>query len=208
MDKIEAVMSRFPQFAYDPDNKESSLRKLIKAIVDEFNITIANIDRIDKMIGVDTILPEDTYNRFGSLLNIKKISGETDEQYKNRLKVSITALSGGTAESIKYSVASALGILDDPMALDRIHVYDAWEYDGSAVVETDYGYAVCEIDLNNDVYSTDMEKIVFDSAKEVKAAGVVIQFVYYNFRVTYYFELDSITYSSLSTMTYGQVGEL
>lgn len=227
MDKIEAVLKRFPRYAYDLDNSErfilgksklgsarlggnTSLYKLIKAIVDEFNITMANIDRISKMIDINTISPEDIYNRFGALLNIERNKNETAEQYRDRLKVSITSLSGGTAEAIKYAVASGLGINDNVEAMNHIHVYDAWEYNGDEEsIVKDYGYIVCTIDLNHGNYP-DLEnttKIVAESADDVKAAGVVIQFLYYNFRIIYYAELDNITYASLGTSTYSQVGE-
>lgn len=207
MNNITEVLKRFPQYAYNPEDTQSSLYKLIKAIVDEFNITLANIDRIDKAIGIDTILPDDIYNRFGALLNIKKNTNETDEQYRNRLKTSITSLSGGTAEAIRYAIACGLGINNDPIAMERIHIYDAWKYDGDADVIKDYGYIVCSVDLNNGSYSADMERIITASTNNVKAAGVSIQFIYYNFRIMYYYELDRITYASLSTLIYNQVGE-
>lgn len=209
MDKVDAVMSRFPQYAYNQEDKESMLRRLIKSIVDEFNITMSNIDRIDKMIGIDSVLPDDAYNRFGSLLNIKKNKNETDEQYIDRLKVSITSLSGGTADAIKYAIACGLGINNDSIAIDnKIYIYDAWKYDGDeADIIKEYGYVVCLIDLDNGAYSTDIESIVTRSANEVKAAGVNIQFIYRNFRIVYYIELDDITYLSLNTMTYNKVGE-
>lgn len=207
MDKLEAILKRFPQYAYDTDNKSSALYKLIQAIVDEFNIVMSNIDRIDKMIGIDNALPDDIYNRFGALLNIRQNPGETDEQYRNRLKTSVTALSGGTSEAIRYAIACGLGTNNDPEAMDRIHVYDAWNYTGSANVNKNYGYVVCEIDLNKGQYSVEMENIVAESANNVKATGVVIQFVYYNYRIVYYAELDDITYATLATSTYSQVGE-
>lgn len=207
MDKIEAVLKRFPQYAYDPDNKSSALYKLIKSIVDEFNITISNIDRINKMIDIDTVLPDDIYNRFGALLNIKQNRNETDEQYRSRLKVSVTSLSGGTAEAIRYAIASSLGINNDANAMNRIHIYDAWKYHGTEPVIKDHGYVICSIDLNQGNYSTDIERLVAESANSVKSAGVIIQFIYYNFRIMYYSELDDITYVSLDTMTYDKVGE-
>ena len=192
MDKIDAILSRFPQYTYDPDNKSSALYKLIKSIVDEFNITMGNIDRIDKMINIDTTLPDDIYNRFGALLNIKQNKDETDEQYRNRLKVSVTSLSGGTAEAIKYAIASGLGINNDMNAMDRIRIYDAWDYDGTEPVTKDYGYIGCLIDLDQGDYSVDIERTVAESANSVKAAGVIIQFIYYNFRIVYYSELDNM----------------
>lgn len=207
MDKIQAVMNRFPQNAYDPDNQKSVLYAVIKAIIDEFNITMNNIDRINKMLDINNILPEDMYNRFGALLNISRNPNETDEQYRSRLKTSMTALSGGTASAIKYAIACGLGINGDNEAMDKIMIYDAWEYDGDADVIKENGYVVCSVDLNNGSYSTDMEQAVKDATDNVKAAGVIMQFVYYNFRIIYYAELDIITYASLSTLTYSQVGE-
>lgn len=205
MDKLDIVLNRFPQYAYS-DDKRSALHKLIKSIIDEFNITMSNIDRIDKMIGIDTVLPDDIYNRFGALLNIPQNNNETDEQYRDRLKVSISALSGGTADAVKYAVACGLGINGDPIAMDRVVIYDAWKYPGDNVIK-DYGYVVCEIDLNQGQYSTDIEDIVARSANSVKAAGTIIQFIYHNYRIVYYIELDDVTYATLSTITYNQVGE-
>lgn len=207
MDKLEAILKRFPQNTYDANNSTLALYKLIKAIVDEFIITEDNIDRVDKMIGINTALPDDIYNRFGALLNIKQNPGETDEQYKNRLKTSVVALSGGTADAIKYAIACGLGTNNDPAAMDRIRIYDAWKYPGTDNINRDYGYVVCEIDLNQDKYSKEIEDIVAESANNVKASGVVIQFIYHNYRIVYYAELDDITYTSLSTSTYSQVGE-
>lgn len=207
MDKIQAVMNRFPQNAYDPDNQKSVLYAIIKAIIDEFNITMGNIDRINKMLDINNIEPEDMYNRFGALLNISRNPKETDEQYRNRIKTSMTALSGGTAAAIKYAIACGLGINDDNEAMDKITIYDAWEYDGDADVIKENGYIVCSVDLNNGSYSTDIEQAVKNATNNVKAAGVIMQFVYYNFRIMYYTELDNITYASLITLTYSQVGE-
>ena len=207
MDKIQAVMNRFPQNAYDPDNQKSVLYAIIKAIIDEFNITMGNIDRINKMLDINNIEPEDMYNRFGALLNISRNPKETDEQYRNRIKTSMTALSGGTASAIKYAIACGLGINEDNEAMDKITIYDAWEYDGDADVIKEDGYVVCSIDLNSGAYSTEIDQAVRNATDNVKAAGVIMQFVYYNFRIMYYVELDNITYASLSTLTYSQVGE-
>lgn len=209
MDKADIILSRFPQYAYDPEDKTSALYKLIKSIADEINITMSNIDKIDKMIGIDTVLPGDIYNRFGALLNIKQNIGESDEQYRDRLKVSITALSGGTAEAIKYAIASGLGIDNDTTAMDRIHVYDAWKYDSDNAEDIikEYGYVVCSIDLNQDIYSSDIEDIITQSADNVKAAGVVIQFIYNNFRIVYYSSLDNVIYANLDNIVYNKVGE-
>jgi hypothetical protein len=91
--------------------------------------------------------------------------------------------------------------------MDRIKIYDAWKYPGDASVKKEYGYIVCEIDLNQENYSIDIEKVVAEAANSVKATGVVIQFIYHNFRIVYYIELNDITYASLSTSTYSQVGE-
>ena len=207
MNKIDAVFSRFPQYAYDNNNTDSALYKLISAIVDEFNITMENIDRINRMIGIDTVLPDDIYNRFGALLNIKQNTNETDEQYRSRLKVSVTALLGGTKEAVKYAVASGLGVNNDQEAMDRIHIYDAWDYPGEANVIKEYGYVVCDIDLNQGIYSIETEAVVTETVNNAKATGVSVQLVFRNFRIVYYIELDNVTYISLDTLNYNQVGE-
>lgn len=209
MDKINAVLNRFPQNAYDGENIniKSVLYNVIKAIVDELNITMNNIDRVDKMINIDSVLPDDIYNRFGALLNIKQNPNETDEEYRNRLKVSITSLSGGTIEAIKYAIANGLGITGDQEAMDRIQIYDAWKYPGDADVVKEYGYIVCEVDLNHNEFSESTENIIIKSINEVKASGVSVQFIYRNFRIVYYTELEDITYGSLSTIVYNKVGE-
>ena len=46
-----------------------------------------------------------------------------------------------------------------------------------------------------------------EKGNSVKAAGIAIQFVYHNFRIVYYIELDDITYANLGTLKYSQVGE-
>lgn len=208
MDKITTILKRFPQYAYNEADPNSALYKLIKAIVDEFNITMSNINRIDNMIGIDKTLPEDLYDRWGALLDIRQNPNETGDQYRDRLKVSIASLSGGTADAIKYAVACGLGINNDPIAMERIRVYDAWKYEGDAEdITKEYGYVVCDIDLNQGAYSSDIEQTVAKSANEAKASGVIIQFIYHNFRIIYYSELDKMTYANLSTSTYNQVGE-
>jgi hypothetical protein len=200
-------MRRFPQHAYNPEDPLSSLRKLIESILVELNISTSNIDRIYDGVGINTAQPDDIYSRFGALLNITKNNGETDEQYRERLKVSVIALSGGTADAIKYAIACGLGINNDNEAMNRIQIYDAWDYDGEADINKDYGYIVCTIDLNNGIYSSEFQDIVASSADNVKAAGTIIQFIYYNYRVIYYIELDDITYASLNTLEYNKVGE-
>lgn len=207
MDKIESILNRFPQYVYDRDNTNSALYKLIKSIVDEFDITVGNINRVNDLLDIDATSPEDLYNRWGALLNIKQNRNETNEQYRDRLKVSITSLYGGTASAIKYGVACGLGINNDAIAMNSIHIYDAWEYNGDADITKQYGYIVCEIDMNQGIYSEEVEEIVKESANNVKASGVVIQFIFRNFRLVYYLDLDDITYASLGTSTYSQVGE-
>ena len=210
MGKTDLVLQRFPQHVYDPNNKSSKLYKLIEAIVSEFDITSDNINRVDKMIGIDAILPDDLYARFGALLNIPQNNGETTEQYRERLKVSVVSLSGGTAEAIRYAIASGLNIIGDEEAMNGIKIYDAWKYTGTEdSVIRDYGYVICTIDLNQNRYD-DFEatmKTVIESANSVKASGVIVQYIYYGLRIIYYVDLDSITYINLDTMIYNQVGE-
>ena len=111
------------------------------------------------------------------------------------------------SRAIKYAIASGLNITNNQEAIDKIQIYDAWKYTGEADVTKNYGYIVCDIDLDQGTFSTDMEDIVTEAVENVKAAGVSVQFIYHNFRIIYYIDLSDITYSSLSTMTYNKVGE-
>lgn len=207
VNKIDAVMRRFPDHAYNSE-KSPVLYKVIESILHEFNIVVDSIDRLYNALDINTVSPDDIHNRFGALLNINKNQHETDEQYRDRLRTSVIALSGGTAQAIKYAIACGLGINNDDEAMDRmIHVYDAWKYNGDAEVYKEYGYVVCTIDLGNNTYSRDIEHAVIEATNNVKASGIIIQFVYNNFRTEYYIELNDMTYANLSTLIYNQVGE-
>ena len=210
MDKISAVLNRFPQHAYDGENisTTSVLYNVIKSIIDEFNITMNNIDRINKMIGIDNTLPEDIYNRFGALLNIKQNPGETDEQYRSRLKVSVTALSGGTAEAIKYAIASVIGIATNEDAINEyIKVYDAWKYpyefDPGVITDTSYGNIICTIDLQANEGAMMMYNRVMDTINTTKASGIYpyLLFIYNSSEsaTLEYVEEDSINNISTDT---------
>ena len=203
--KLGLILDRLPQF-YNK-NDSSILYHIISSIVTELNSVQSTMDEINDMIGVDTTYGSDLQSRWGSLLSIKRTSGESDESYRSRLKLSIVTLTGGTKESIKYSIAVGMGINNNPIEMDkRIKVYDGWDYSETIEGCDTYGNIICVVDLNNQIYSDEMEIIVQRSADDVKASGTKVTIIFINYRVHSYSELDDITYTNLNSMKYGSVG--
>lgn len=205
MDRLANVLARLPEF-YNKEDVTSIIYNVIKSFVDECVVVTDDIDRLNNMIGIIDTRGEDLEYRWGNLLMIPRKENETDNAYRNRLQLSITSLSGGTANSIKYSIGVGLGINNDQTAMNRIIVYDAWAYPGSGV-PTEYGNIVCTIDLNNIVFTTETQQIIIDAANAVKASGTQVTLVFSNYRILYYSTLDDIEYISLDNITYNQIGE-
>lgn len=205
MDKLITTLNRLPQF-YNREDTSSIIYNVVKAFVDEINVMHSDNTRVDNMLGVDTTNGVDLEYRWGKLLMLPRKNNESDDAYRSRLKLSITSLSGGTADAIQYSIAVGLNINNDPSAMARIHIYDAWNYIPGGV-PTAYGNIVCDIDLNNMRFDASMEQIVIDSANSVKASGTQITLIFSNYRVETYTELDNLTYISLDNIRYNQIGE-
>lgn len=176
---IEKMQSSFPHI-YNVYDKKTILYALLSVFGEKYGVRTDIIDRLYAMIGIDSTYNEDLEHRWGSLLNIYKQSGESYDEYRSRLKIVYSSLSGGTAEAIKYAIASATGI--NANIDSYIHVYDAWEYpyeiDASLlgideiVDETSlYGSIVCTIDLAGIDNIVDHTKIA-NAINQTKASGI------------------------------------
>ena len=207
MNKTQSILSRFPQF-YQTENNKSAIYNIIDSIAQELELVVGHIERSDNMLGIDTTHGEDLWTRWGSLLNIPRLNNELDESYRNRLKMSVTSLLGGTEYSIKYAIAVGLGINNDPIATENnIKIYDAWKYmkDIPGIDKT-YGNIVCEIDLNNESYSPSIEDIVISCANNSKASGVKIHTIITNYRIVFYIQLEELPYLQLRSIEYNKLG--
>jgi hypothetical protein len=205
MDNLELALSKLPRF-YDTENPQSVIYNLIKAIIEELDIVQQNIDKVNNMVGINDISGDELLYRWGSLLNIPRISGESDEAYRSKLKLSVTSLTGGTANAIRYAIAVGLGINSDETAVNnRIHVYDAWNYEGA--IDKSNGNIVCVVDLDSQLCTDETFNIINDAINNTKSAGIKFVMVFSNYRMIYYSDLINVTYSSLDTIEYSKIGE-
>lgn len=173
---MEVILTRLPHF-YDK-SEVSNMYQILKAFADEFDIFVDKyIVRADDDLGIMSTDARDLDWRWGHMLGFPRYNGEKDESYRLRLVNMINALRGGTAPSIQYAVALAMGIADDVDETNkRIHVYDAWEYPDLQEHLKIYGNFVVEIVLDSGEMSTKYPSgIVSDDIADIihvtKAAG-------------------------------------
>ena len=128
MDRLSNILSAIPEF-YDYENNKSIIYNIIKSLSDQLDELQLSITQINNLIGINNTNGADLQDRWGNLLNIDREYGESDEVYRNRLKLSCTAISGGTRQSIKYAVAISLNIQDrtDDYINSMIQIYDGWK---------------------------------------------------------------------------------
>lgn len=194
MNRSKFIINRLPAF-YRNDKR---LGAIIDAISEELGLTDKDIDRVHGMIGIDTTIGTDIDRRWGKLFNIKRRLGEDDASYRNRIKISIPRLAGGTEHAIRYAIAVAMGIDNNSVEINgRIDVLDAWLYNGQFHEEMDksFGCNVCIIKFNMKRFH-EFDNVIDDIVKNVnttKASGVKPQFVIL------------ITYDSLRDLTYNQL---
>lgn len=131
IDNIRSGLSH----AYD-DSDDSKLIKIINAIATEMQISDDNTDAVSNMDNIDMTLDSDLYTRWGALLMVPRLYGETEYAYRTRLKLAITSLNGGTVDTIRYSIAVGLNVESDSDSMDNIYVLDGWEYDDIDDIET------------------------------------------------------------------------
>lgn len=176
---IERMQASFPHI-YNVYDKGTILYALLSVFGEKYGMRTDIVDRLYAMIGIDSTYDEDLEYRWGSLLNIYKQFGESYDEYRSRLKIVYSSLSGGTAESIKYAIASAAGINSN---IDNyVHVYDAWKYPyyidtsllgiDEIVDETSlYGSIICTVDLAGIDNIIDHTKIA-SAINQTKASGI------------------------------------
>lgn len=180
-------------------NKEvgSGIYTLSKAISDEFNEFNDQLSIIDRAIGIDGTYGSDLDNRWGKMLNIPRLIGESDDVYRHRLKLSVIKLYGGTDEAIRYAVAIELRIDNDQQAMDdMIGVYDSWDYTGH-LENVGPGYAVCEITIPYDKYLSLPN--ISNTVRYVKASGIMVYIVY---KIVNTIDVPYDTYISISHRIY------
>ena len=196
--ELEFVLSKLP--GYINTSSGSTFYNVIKAFVDELMLSQESIDELHAMIGVDTTYGEDLDARWGTLLNLPRNSGETDDEYRYRLQLATTSMIGGTKSALKYCVSIGVGFMGKDA--DRIKVYDAWDYPGE-YNHKEPGYAIITVDLNYAHFTAEMEEMIRKSIANAKAAGVAVNAIYYNYGTDgYYYDMTSMEYGSLHNMEY------
>lgn len=190
---LPQMQASFPHL-YDVYNEKTILYALLSVYADRAKSRLRIIDRLYAMIGIDSTYDEDLEYRWGSLLGIKRNSGESYSDYRARLLIIYASLAGGTAEAIKYAIASTIGISSNQDEINKyIKVYDAWEYPGNTdrsitnrddvflnqnfitnteLISTDYGHIICTVDLEANTSITTMYDKIMNAINKTKASGI------------------------------------
>ena len=171
---IEYMQSSFPHI-YNVYDKNTILYALLSSYGERYGMHVDIIDRLYAMIGIDSTYDEDLEYRWGSLLSIHKNVGESYDDYRSRLKMVYSSLAGGTAEAIKYAIASVVGITTDYNIISKyIKVYDAWKYpyDTDDSIDKSYGHIICTVDLQaNENVISNADKVM-DAINRSKVSGI------------------------------------
>ena len=190
---LPQMQERFPHI-YDVYNEKTILYALLSVYADKSKERLHIIDRLYAMIGIDSTYDEDLEYRWGSLLGVYRNKGESYSDYRSRLLIIYSSLAGGTAEAIKYAIASTIGISSDVDAINKyIKVYDAWEYPevpdtsltnkdnvflnqnfvtNTEIISTDHGHIICTVDLEANESITTMHDKIMTAIKKTKASGI------------------------------------
>lgn len=207
MDRLEYILQRMPSF-YNTSAQDSVLRTIINALTSEISLYDDKVSRVGNAIGINTTTGSDIDTRWGSLLNIMREYGESDDDYRNRLKTSIIQLQGGTALSLRHAVSIAMGITNSVDIQSRIRVYDAWECPTqypSSIISTLPGNVIALIDTDGQSPSNINQQRVNTNISIAKAAGVNVQVIYdgYDLGPTYN-DLYGGTYYDMIAFNYNE----
>lgn len=178
MGSINNILNRLPEFY----NKEigSNIYAIMSSLAIEVDRIYDGITRLDNMIGIDTTTGLDLDARWGRLTGVIRRSGETDEQYRIRLKLRMSMETGGTVKAIQYAVAPIIGLYDASKLDDQIKIYDTFDYPGELPpgISSDPGGIICIIYLpEEEIPNWNIDKLRADINNAInmnKAAGVVL----------------------------------
>lgn len=169
MNKLDYIFSNMP--SHWNTRPGSNLHTVTKSICNELEGFSIQLGKVDSMIGVDTTPGSELEKRWGNLLNIPRMYNEGDEDYRQRIKLSVIMLYGGAGEAIKYAVSVV-----DPN--HDVNVYDSWDYEKELPIKGP-GYAVCEINMREEDTMPTLN--IAKAIDKVKSAGV---FMYITYNIT------------------------
>ena len=112
MERTKKILERFPDF-YQTWDEKSSIYNLVSAVGKRIDEAEKEIDAILRSHWIDKANRDDL-DGFGALFNLARKPGETDSDYRLRLKRAIIEFKGGgTKSAILTSVRMALGLPSD-----------------------------------------------------------------------------------------------
>jgi hypothetical protein len=110
--RTEKIADRFPHFYLRWDHN-SLVYSFIHAMGTRFDEMEKDLVTIMRSHWVDSAKDGDL-DRQGNIFNLNRKSGETDKEYRNRLKMAITSYKGGgTLRSIQMMIRITLGLPQD-----------------------------------------------------------------------------------------------
>ena len=182
MGSINNILNRLPEFY----NKEigSNIYAIMSSLAIEVDRIYDGITRLDNMIGIDTTTGLDLDARWGRLTGVIRRSGETDEQYRIRLKLRMSMETGGTVKAIQYAVAPIIGLYDASKLDDQIKIYDTFNLPPG--VACDPGTIICHIYIpvhEDEIQNWNIDKLdklhadIKDAINMNKAAGIIVAVV-------------------------------
>jgi len=183
---------------------------LFDSIGAEFTSLNDSIQYVIDNNNIDNSVGEELDDKWGALLNRRRMDAETDDEYRERMKSLLNDLVGGTTSAIKYAVANAIGVNDGNESIQsKVHIVDAWEFVDGIPTDPTPGNAVCFIEWDSTEFGGELTQEMRDKIAEfvdnAKAAGVKFQIVF-KVLVISYEDLGSMTYEDLGVLSYDELG--
>lgn len=140
MSSVNRICERLPAF-YRSWSKDTMVYKMVEAVGEELDVSREKVMEMMRSHWVDTASGVDL-DKMGPLFGLKRILGEDDAHYRNRLKAAVVDFTGGgTLESIRSMLRSLVSgeveIVENP-AVDaeyelKVMAGDSWSLGNCSV---------------------------------------------------------------------------
>jgi len=182
MKRTQRILDRLPSF-YKTWDSNSNIFRVVSAFGKRLDESEKELTAILRTHWVDTAFRDDL-DKLGALYNIERNNGETDSDYKTRLKRAITEFKGGgTLSAVLSSVRMALGVsMDYPLELienppKEVHkefnvkTGETWSLSSESVLDATPSITICTETKNAKVTNPTITNL--DTGEVVTFNGVI-----------------------------------